>query len=948
MTPERWAQITEIYHSAQELDSARRSNFLEQACAGDASLRREVESLLAADAEAQSFIARPALSDAAALLATEYAPSLIGRNLGHYRVISRIGAGGMGEVYLAEDSKLGRRVALKTLPGEFCGDPHILQRFKIEARAAATLNHPCIATLYSVEEIDDRYFITLEYVAGENLADVISAGETDLDVSLDWFLCLADALAHSHEQGVIHRDIKPGNVMIKTDGVPKILDFGLAQIDRAKDFHSASNLKLTHNGQVFGTPSYMSPEQAEGKAVDHRGDIFSFGVLMYEVITGTRPFKGDSYASIISELLKSEPPPVAEIKPETPLLLTRLIERCLRKSRTERPQSMREICAVLEDAKAAVEAGVSVDSFARRLLPKPESSSRPWIFAFIGLFIASFSVVAYYYFRPDSPPINFANMTLRKLSQTNNVRFAHVTPDGKSLVYQTVNENDSRTLWIRRIEEKNALQLVAPQPVLYWGGFAVSPDGAQIFYIAAEPDARHGALYRISSLGGAPRKLNDVANDVGAVSPDGNRILFVRYGTRGQIVSANAADGGDERVIQTGEPNHIFRDPQFSPDGTSVFYSKLEKREGEEFWSVVEIPASGGEEETILSPRKQRIGELAVLKTGGGLLINKTDAVSNLQQIFHVALPGGELQRVTNDLNSYTGVSASDDGNKIVAVQRHESSDIWIASGENMEKITTESNVYDTAVFAPDGRIVYDATDNNRPHIWVTNHDGTNAQQLTPNDSSDFQPRVSSDGRFIVFTSERTGERKVWRMNIDGSAPQMLTHVSGMTSNPVIMPDAQTVLFSWATRDAVVLGKIPLAGGAVTEQPLFGKQLWSLAPDGEKVAYVFYDEPSREYKVRVRPFETDEPSTIFDISPTNFLSWTADGKNLLYREIEPSQTSSSTVWRQPLAGGEPKSFLSVSPDEVFNVAQSADGKKTAVVRGRYSSDAVMLTRIKQN
>jgi serine/threonine protein kinase len=206
-----------------------------------------------------------------------------------------------------------------------------LQRFRIEARAAAALNHPCIATLYAVEEIDDGYFIALEHVAGENLADVIAAGDFDLDISLGWFLCLADAFAHSHERGVIHRDIKPGNVMIKADGVPKILDFGLAQIDRAKDFHSASTLKLTQNGQVFGTPSYMSPEQAEGKEVDHRSDIFSFGVLMYETVTGERPFKGDSYDSIVGEILKTEPPPVSKLNPETPPALARLIERCLHK-----------------------------------------------------------------------------------------------------------------------------------------------------------------------------------------------------------------------------------------------------------------------------------------------------------------------------------------------------------------------------------------------------------------------------------------------------------------------------------------------------------------------------------------------------------------------------------------------------------------------------------------
>ena len=539
-------------------------------------------------------------------------------------------------------------------------------------------------------------------------------------------------------------------------------------------------------------------------------------------------------------------------------------------------------------------------------------------------------------------------MTLRKLSQTNNVAFAQITPDGKSIVYTTIEENENRALWIRRVEDKNALQLVPPQPVQFWGGLSVSPDGAQIFYIAAAPDARHGTLYRVSSLGGAPRKLNETVNDVGSLSPDGERILYVRYGERVQLLSANATDGGDERVIQTGETNMLFRDPQFSFDGKHIFYSKFEIIDGVEFWSLVEISATGGAERVIIPPGQQRIGELSVLR-GGGLLINKTDSVSNLQQLFHVSLPDGKLQRITNDLNSYFGISASNDGNTIVTAQRYFARDIWVASGAaETRKLTTESNVYTSAVWTADGRIVYDAADNNRPHIWIMNGDGRNPQQLSPNDSFDFEPRVSPDGRFIVFTSERTGERKVWRMNIDGSNPQLLTPVSGAAFAPVVTPDGKTVLFEWIKENKKVLGKIPLSGGEITEQPVFSEKIWTISPDGSRVAFVFYDEQNKRYKVRVRPVETDEPSMVFDISPVNVLLWAADGKNLLYREIEPGGDSASTVWMQPLSGGQPKQFLSVKPDMVVNISQSNDGKKTLVVRGKLFTDAVMLTRIKPN
>ncbi len=332
MTPERWEHITNIYTAALELQSEERIAFLDEICLGDDTLRLEIESLLKANSEAGDFIAKPAIRNISAQSATNVERCLVGQILGHYRVISRIGSGGMGDVYLAEDSKLGRKVALKTLPNE-CRNEVVLQRFKNEARAAATLNHPNIATLYSVEEAEDYLFLTMEYIEGNPLSEIIPIGGLDVKVLLKYFIAIAEALAHSHEKGIIHRDIKPGNIVITGEGVPKILDFGLARIDRNMVSDKVSTLKMTQPGQVMGTPSYMSPEQAEGKDIDLRTDIFSLGVVIFEAITGERPFTGDSYPTIVSNLLKTEPPSVSELKPETPYLLARLTSRCLSKSR---------------------------------------------------------------------------------------------------------------------------------------------------------------------------------------------------------------------------------------------------------------------------------------------------------------------------------------------------------------------------------------------------------------------------------------------------------------------------------------------------------------------------------------------------------------------------------------------------------------------------------------
>ncbi|MEP7038681.1 MAG: alpha/beta fold hydrolase [Acidobacteriota bacterium] len=370
MTPERWEQISEIYYAALKRKTGERNEFLEKMCADDEELRREVESLLASDSEAGSFIAESVIKDIAPLMEIEDKPLLDGKILGNYKIVSRIGVGGMGEVYLAKDVRLGRAVALKTLPVSFINNPNYVRRFEIEARAVATLNHPNVAAIYSLEEADGQPFFTMEYVEGKTLDNFIDAG-LDLKVFLEWFIDISDALAHAHEKGIIHRDIKPGNIMITIYGTPKILDFGLAQIDKTKIEGEHPTLELTNPGKVLGTPSYMSPEQAEGKKINHGTDIFSFGVVMYETIAGIRPFNGDNYAAVVSQLLTKNPRPVSEIKPETPFLLERLIMRCLEKKCRNRLGSMREVRLILKETQAAMEADIPLDNLSKTFLQRP-------------------------------------------------------------------------------------------------------------------------------------------------------------------------------------------------------------------------------------------------------------------------------------------------------------------------------------------------------------------------------------------------------------------------------------------------------------------------------------------------------------------------------------------------------------------------------------------------
>lgn len=947
MTPDRWDKISEIYANALEITPGERPDYIATVCGDDEEVRREVESLLIADMNAGNFIAEPIMREVAPILAGNGPANLIGNTIRQYRIDALIGKGGMGEVFLATDLTLQRQVAIKMLPEELAADETYIERFRTEAKAAATLNHPNAATIYSVEEWEGRPMITMEYVEGRTLDRFIEEKPLEIGTFLKWFVRISDALSLAHEKSVIHRDIKPTNIIITRAGFPKILDFGLAQMGRGDQSGDASTLKITQPGRVIGTPSYMSPEQAEGKSVDHRSDIFSLGVVMYEAITGARPFRGDNYAAVVGELMRRKPPSISESRPDMPFLLSRLVERCLQKERRDRFQSMREVRVILEELQAAVDAGVSLNSESIPASRRSRGRVFKWTLAVLfGLVSVS---AAYYLTRPPTPaPIGFENMTLQKLSQTKNVVYAHVSPDGRTVAYNTIDENDDRSLWIRRIEDKNSLLLISGSPIWFWGGLAFSRDGSTIFYVTAERGARHGTLYRISAIGGKPRKLVETVNDLGSVSSDGSRVLLVRFGDNTQIIAVNSADGGDERVVYSSNLKYSIRDPQYSPDDRNIYFVRYEVINGEEFWSVIEIRGDGSGERVIWPRRKQRISEIAPLRDGSGLLVNAVDDISNRSQIFYVALVNGDRTRITNDLNAYFGISISDDGSTVVTAQRFSAKDIWVQQGpgfQTAEKVTSEANVNTTAEWTPDGRIVFDAVDNNRPHIWIIGADGSGLQQLTPNDSTDSEPRVSPDGKFIIFTSERTGERKIWRMNIDGSDPKLLTPVSGAAFGAVFAPDGKNVIFKWNRDDKRVLGVVPITGGEITERRLPGEGTFAISPDGSMIAYVVANDEKEDWKVGVRPVSAAEPTRMFDFSPTNVFMWATDEKSLLYRQVEQTGESSSTVWRQPITGGEPTVFLSTKPDAVFGLSLSADRKRAAVIRSQLLTDAVMLKKI---
>src|SRR5262245_34944509 len=391
MDANRWKQIKEVYDRALDLCGEGRDGFLAEACGDDADLRREVESLLAAHEDAGSFLQSPAVEVAAREIVTDEtsspAPQLIGRELANYKIISLLGRGGMGEVYLAEDKRLHRKVALKLLPAQFMNAAEQVRRFELEASAASATNHPNIITIHEIGQVDGSHFIVTEFIDGQTLRQRIQSAKLSLNEVVDIAIQVAQALEAAHSAGIVHRDIKPENVMARRDGLVKVLDFGLAKLTEVASLMAESDavtLKKadTAPGMVMGTPQYMSPEQARGEELDARTDLFSFGAMLYEMATGRAPFKGDSIAMIFDAILNREPVSPTQLNPILPAELEHIIGKALEKDRDLRCQSAREILADLKrlqrDVSSGRKAAQPVAAASAPTAAKPPARWRKW------------------------------------------------------------------------------------------------------------------------------------------------------------------------------------------------------------------------------------------------------------------------------------------------------------------------------------------------------------------------------------------------------------------------------------------------------------------------------------------------------------------------------------------------------------------------------------------
>jgi len=883
---------------------------------------------------------------------------MIGKTLGHYRIESLLGKGGMGEVYLAEDTKLGRQVALKILSSELAGDADRRQRFEREARAAAALNHPNIVTIHSVEEADGVPFLTLELVDGETLSSLIPPGGMSLEKLLTIAIPLADAIGAAHQRGITHRDLKPANVMVTGEGRIKVLDFGLAKLkEEAWQSASASlpTQELTGEGRILGTVAYMSPEQAEGRAVDPRTDVFALGVMLYEMATGRRPFTGDTQMSVLSAIIKETPASVTELKGDLPRDLARILQRCLAKDPEDRYQTAKDLrndLRMLKEDLASGELTTSSSGTAVRVTPPAPKPvwQRPAVLGAAAVVLVA--AAAYFVGRGGAPAeptrTPFENVSLTRLTTTGTAGLAALSADGRYAAY-VVEENRQQSLWLRQVTTSSNVQIVPAAAVAY-DGLSFSPDSNYIYYVVYPRGENYASLFQVPVLGGGARKILEDIDTPPSFSPDGREFAFLRGfpDTGGTAIMLADADGGNERELarRTLPQDFVLDGVAWSPDGR-VIVAPGTNRETLEA-SIVVVDAESGAETTLGTHGWQAVHFFAWLPDGRTLLVNAQEAGGESStQVWAVSYPNGAVTRVTNDLSTYSGLSLSGDGSSFVSVRNELRSRITAIPDGDVDRaveVTAGAGTDDGVgglAWTPDGRVVYAASTSGNSDIWIMNADGSNRVQLTNLPEGDYLPLVTPDGASIVFVSERERARTLWRMNIDGSNPVRLG-AGRVAYRPVISFDGQWVYYSDPDRQNF---RIPVAGG--TPEPLLseltagGRPLPPgfhepvPSPDGRAVAGHYQDEQARGERMAVLSLDEATPERRFPNTPPN-ARFAPDGKSLIYSD-------GVNLWRQPIDGSAPSQITRFTGDQVYSFAVSADQTRWALVRGQVDSDVVLVT-----
>jgi len=863
-----------------------------------------------------------------------------GTKLGRYEIRSKIGEGGMGEVYLAEDTHLHRKVALKVLPADLAANQDRMRRFMQEAQAAAALNHPNVAHIYEIGLHDDWHFIAMEFVDGVTLRQKIHGERTELQKLLRYLQQVAEGLAKAHAAGVVHRDLKPDNVMITVEGHAKILDFGLAKLieqrpaspsaEGSSEVATAVMPQHSVPGMVMGTVGYMSPEQAQGKTkeIDHRSDIFSFGCILFEAATHRKAFEGKDTLDSLHNIVHAPTPLIKDLNPVAPDDLQRIVRRCLAKDPDKRYQSIKEVAIELEELREELQ-GASLhdsvhptassapatvsgqpgmretmimvqESAANSEIQRPQTSSthiilnelkrHKWgsLLALLGLALVIGGVVFVWQkfaVPKTSGPARTMKITrLTSGGRVNNAKIVgstSISPEGKFVVFE-LREAGQSSLWMRQVLTGSNVQIVAPSDGDFYGT-TISRDSEFVYYVWRDKDYVQSILFQVPVFGGTPRKVLDSVHSPVTFSPDGKRFAFIRdlANQNGESLMVANSDGSGERTLATrrGEDRFSWDGPSWSPDGQRIACAAGSLKGGLS-WTVIEVSPEGGGEK-LLSSQKWQLGVHRVvwLGDGTGLILTADVQGTAGTQLWFVSYPEGKAHRITNDLSGYGTFSLglTADNSTIVTVQEDPSTQIWTAAVNDPARLPTQISY---------GKV-----------------DGASGLDWTP------------DGKIVYIT--QTGDSpEIWIMNADGTGGRQITADGQLKFDVSVSPDGKYVFFGSLQTGTPHIWRINVDGSNLKQITSGDSTNYNptCSPDGQWITF----NSTRSGKPCLWKVSTEggEPVQLTDTMSLR-ASFSPDGKQIACGYFVEGAKPPWKVAIIPFAGGQPVKLI--------EVPQSANG-----------------------
>jgi Tol biopolymer transport system component len=747
-----------------------------------------------------------------------------GTRIGPYEIKSLLGAGGMGEVFLAHDARLGRDVALKVLPSQFAADPDRLRRFENEARAASQLNHPNILTVFDIGTEDGRPYVVAERLEGETLRDRLQRGPMGEREALEIGRQVARGLSAAHSRGIVHRDLKPENLFLTRDGHVKLLDFGVAKLtgDASRADSKTETQFGTESGVILGTVQYMAPEQVKGQAIDQRADLFAFGAVLFEMLTGKAPFTRPSRAESMSAVMNDTPPSLDEERPGSSPLVARVVEHCLEKAPEQRFQSARDLLFALDSASSRSSSGPAAAS---SVGPAPASTRSRGIRGIgIGAGAVALALAIGWWAgamrAPRDDRLTFARVT--RFAASDAIEFAPaLSPDGKWIAYLA--DTPMRTdLWVKFRTGGEAVNLTAGLQDVHVarrndvGGLDISPDGSQILFPAGPPNAAptQQSMYVIGApLGGAPRKL--ISFGLGARwSPDGKKLVYVvPGGSAGDSLQVSDADGGDARTIVPlvgGVHTHF---PAWSADGEYIYFTRATSTQNLEPSEIYRVRAAGGTAEAVVTTNR-RAGYPFPALDGSGLLYS-ANPIGEEPALWWLPTDGRAV-RLTTGVGEYLEARLSRDKRTLVSSVsevRRELASIPVGENPHFTDLTEgSSGDADPAVSPRGDRLAFSSTRQGDRHIWTSRLDGTDARELTLGDAVEERPAWSPDASTIAFVSTRGTSRAIWVVGADGSGLRKILDVPVIDS-VTWSPDAAELAFAMSAGAVPGIFRVHLNGG---------------------------------------------------------------------------------------------------------------------------------------